>query len=118
MVLPRTLARGGRQKAEILAGAGDLAELFGKSVLKYAERAWSTKGGNHDIAMCDLAIHDPDVIAAHHANRVVIKKRDRTVFRNAFTVRMPVEPCAIVRVWSPLEEPLRVTPDVTLDDIR
>ncbi len=95
-----------------------LAGLFGSRVLRYAERAWASKEGQHDIAMCDLAILDPDVIAAHHANRTVIGGRYRTVFRNAFTVRMPVEPPAIVRVWAPTEEPPRAVPRVSLDDVR
>ena len=95
-----------------------LRGLFGTKVLRYAERAWANKDDQHDIAMCDLAILDPDVIAAHHANRIVIGGRYRTVFRNAFTVRMPVEPSAIVRVWAPTEEPPRWVPQVSLDDVR
>ena len=95
-----------------------LAGLFGPRVLRYAERAWARKEGQHDIAMCDLAILDPDVIAAHHTNRTVIGGRYRTVFRNAFTVRMPVEPSAIVRVWAPILEPARALPQVSLDDVR
>ncbi len=95
-----------------------LEGLFGTKVLRYAERAWSSKEGQHDIAMCDLAILDPDVIAAHYANRTVIGGRYRTVFRNAFTVRMPVKPSAIVRVWAPIEKPPGWVPKVSLDDIR
>jgi hypothetical protein len=95
-----------------------LTKLFGAKVLRYAERAWAKKDGQHDIAMCDLAIFDPDVIATHHANLIVIAGRYRTVFRNAFTVRMPVEPSAIARVWISKEEPSRAIPQVSLNDVR
>ncbi|MCJ2119998.1 hypothetical protein MKK65_26070 [Methylobacterium sp. J-001] len=95
-----------------------LDRLFGPRVLRYAERAWDRKEKGYDIAMCDLAIHDPEVIAAHHANATVIGGRYRTVFRNAFTVRMPIPPEAIVSVWSPRDKPPRTVPEVTLDAIR
>lgn len=95
-----------------------LSGLFGTKVLRYAERAWANKEGQHDIAMCDLAILDPDVIVAHHANRTVIGGRYHTIFRNAFTVRMPIQPSAIVRVWVPTEESPRLVPQVSLDNIR
>ncbi|KQO61026.1 hypothetical protein ASF24_03550 [Methylobacterium sp. Leaf86] len=98
--------------------ASDILErAFGKSVLQYANKAWARKEGQHDIAMCDLAIHDPNVVAAHHASTVVLAGRHGTVFRNAFTIRMPVRPEAIVRVWSPDVELPRPSPSVSLRDI-
>ena len=95
-----------------------LRRLFGPRVLRYAERAWDRKEGQHDIAMCDLAIIDPEVVAAHHANRTVVGGRYGTVFRSAFTVRMPIEPGRIVRVWSPEVAPRPAVPEVTLDAVR
>lgn len=95
-----------------------LRRVFGPRVLRYAERAWGRKDGQYDIAMCDLAILDPEVIAAHHANRTVVGGRHRTVFRSAFTVRMPVEPRRILRLWSPATRPHPAIPEVTLDAVR
>lgn len=95
-----------------------LTRVFGPRVLRYAERAWERKDGQYDIAMCDLATLDPEVIAAHHANRTVVAGRHRTVFRSAFTVRMPVEPGRILHVWSPQVAPRPTIPEVNLDDVR
>jgi hypothetical protein len=74
---------------------------FGHAVLRYAERAWGSENQSTRIALCDLAIHDLEVVKAHHANTVVLGGRYRTVFKNAFLVKLPVEACAVVRVWSP-----------------
>jgi len=55
---------------------------FGPAVLSYADRAWSSEKQSYRIALCDLAIHDLDVVNAHHANDLVFAGRYRTVFRN------------------------------------
>lgn len=95
-----------------------LSRLFGPQVIRYAKRAWSKKDSEYKIAMCDLAIFDPEIIAAHHANRSVIAGRYGTLFRSAFTVRMPIEPAAIARVWTPETEPIRAMAQISLDNIR
>lgn len=74
---------------------------YGTSILQYAEAAWRSENQERRIALCDLAIHDRDVIRAHYANRAVLGGRYRTVFRNAFTVALPVRPENIRRVWCP-----------------
>jgi hypothetical protein len=78
-----------------------LERTFGCAVLRYAERAWKEEAQLCRIALCDLAIHDPGVIRAHHANECVLGGRYGTVFKNAFIIRLPVYPEAISNVWSP-----------------
>ena len=65
-----------------------LARAFGNEVLPYAERAWATDNQETRIALLDLAVHDPHVVKAHHANTVVLGGRLGTVFRSAFIVKL------------------------------
>lgn len=95
-----------------------LTELFGSRILRYAEPAWARRETSYVIAMCDLATIDPDVVASHHANAKVIAGRYGTLFRNAFTVRLPIAPDAIIRVEVPTFEPRRAVPQLSLDDVR
>jgi hypothetical protein len=94
-----------------------LLQLFGARILHYAEPAWSRKDNQYDIAMCDLAALDPEIITAHHANRCVIGGRHRTVFRSAFTVRLPITSANIRRVWSPKTEPPPAVPQILLTSL-
>jgi hypothetical protein len=94
-----------------------LERAFGAEILKYAEKAWSTVNQDFRVAQCDLAIHDPEVIAAHHANTLVLGGRNKTVFRNAFTIALPVQAEAIMKVWSPPASPHIPPPDISLTDI-
>lgn len=94
-----------------------LERSFGERVLRYAEKAWSSEDQLFRIAQCDLAIHDPDVIEAHYINEVILAGRHGTVFRNAFTVSLPIGSEAIRRVWSP-REPITISePTISLFDI-
>jgi hypothetical protein len=91
--------------------------LFGKAVLRYADRAWSGDQKER-IALCDLAVQDNAVVLAHASNRTVIAGRFRTRFRSAFLVRTPVaaERIADVRIVdSEFELPKA---EVSLDEIR
>ena len=73
--------------------------LFGSAILRYADRAWATKRGDHQrIAICDLAVQDDDVIHAHAKNTMVIGGRYDTQFCSAFMVRMPIPSERIVSV--------------------
>ena len=96
---------------------GVMERIFGERVLTYAEAAWASGGQDRRIALCDLATMDADVVKAHYANRMVIGGRHGTNFANAFTVALPVQPEAIVRVWAPDSEPKLLTPSVTVSDI-
>ena len=96
---------------------GVIEPLFGPKILTYAEAAWASDDPDRRVALCDLAGLDPDAIAAHYANRIVIGGRYNTHFENAFTVALPVQPHAIVRVWSPKSRPAWRNASVTLADI-
>jgi hypothetical protein len=90
-------------------------DAFGEAGLRFAERAWQLSDQRSRIALCDLMIHDPEVIAAHHGSPVVIAGRNNIVFRSAFTVALPVPPESVVGVWRPTEQASIPQPDVHLD---
>lgn len=90
-------------------------DAFGETRLRFAERAWQLADQRSRIALCDLMIHDPAVITAHHGSRVVIAGRCNTVFRSAFTVALPIPPTSIVTVWRPAEQAAMPRPDVYLN---
>jgi hypothetical protein len=72
--------------------------IFGSSILKYIDRAWSKQEHAERIALCDLAVQDDAVVRAHASNNIVIGGRYRTRFRSAFFVRSPVAAKRIVDV--------------------
>ena len=78
-----------------------LERAYGTEVLRYARKAWASDSQEFRIAMCDLAVHDVDVIRAHYANDLILGSRYLTTFRNAFVVRLPISPNVLVRVWAP-----------------
>ena len=90
---------------------------FGDAVSRYADKAWGNENQQYRIAMCDLATHDPRVIAAHHSNSLVFGGRYGTTFRNAFVVKLPVAPEAVIRVWTSDRPPRLPSPDVSLRDL-
>lgn len=94
-----------------------LEQGFGRAVLRYAEKAWESEDQCFRIALCDLATYDPDVIRAHYANDLVFGGRHGTIFRNAFIIKLPIKPEALIRVWSPSIPPSIPTPDVSLKDV-
>lgn len=67
-----------------------LADTFGPSVLRYADRSWAASETSARIACCDLARQDDEVIAAHALNKQIIGGRHRTRFSSAFMVAAPV----------------------------
>lgn len=99
-----------RRSAEALAAA------YGPGVLRYAERAWSQPDPDRRIALCDLAIHDPAVLAAHARSSAVIAGRYRTHFRTAFIARLPVPPSSIVAVHAPARGPRLPPAAIRLED--
>lgn len=76
-------------------------KLFGKELGKYIDKAWSTNEQAYRIAMCDLAINDPNVISQHYKNELVIGGRYNTKFKSAFMVKLPICPERIISVTSP-----------------
>ena len=67
-----------------------LSRLFGAGILSYFEQAY----GDFDrrIGLCDIAIHDLNVIRAHHANSIQIKGRYRTRYCSSFQFPATVSP--------------------------
>lgn len=86
-------------------------EMFGPALARYLDRAWQRNDTQYRIALCDLAVQDPDVIEKHHANTVVIGGRYGTIFRSAFFVRLPIGPESILAVAPP--RAMRFEPDIT-----
>ena len=94
-----------------------LRSVFGPRVLRYAEVAWISRDTERAIALCDLAIHDPEAIQAHYASALVLAGRCRTAFRNAFTIALPIQPESIHVVYSPATISDLPTPEVSLGDL-
>lgn len=90
--------------------------LFGDALSPYLDRAWRSNQMDFRIAVCDLAVQDPDVVTAHYANRTVIGGRFGTIFRSAFFVAVPVPPAQIVSVAVPQPRPF--VPQITVDRFR
>jgi hypothetical protein len=94
-----------------------LERLFGPKILRFAEAAWSSTDQSKRIALCDLAIHDRQIVADHCENRLVIGGKRWTRFHNAFKIKLPVEPTAIARVWRPDSSPKLPPIDIDFADI-
>jgi hypothetical protein len=94
-----------------------LEGLFGRKILRFAEAAWRSTDQSKRIALCDLAIHDSEVIAHHYKNRTVIGGRHSTRFFTAFKIKLPIEAASIVRVWRPDYSPKLPPIGVDFSDI-
>jgi hypothetical protein len=94
-----------------------LERLFDPKILRFAEAAWSSTDQSKRIALCDLAIHDRQIVAGHYENRLVIGGKRSTRFYNAFKIKLPIEPTAIVRVWRPDSSPKLPPIDVDFAEI-
>jgi hypothetical protein len=121
---PETVAIDGRDFLYSIFQLGDpqkaapaLERLFGPKILRFAEAAWSSTDQSKRIALCDLAIHDRQIVANHYENRLVIGGRHSTRFYNAFKIKLPIEPTAIIRVWRPDSSPKLPPIDVAFTDI-
>lgn len=77
-----------------------LSEIFGSAVLRYFDKAASTKHQQDRIALCNAAAHDLAVVRAHYTNRRCIGGRFGTRFHSAFAVRAPQGATRILRVVS------------------
>lgn len=94
-----------------------IERLFGRAILRYADRAWSGDQKER-IALCDLAVQDDAVVTSHASNRTVIAGRYRTRFRSAFLVRTPVTAQRILEVRVVENEYELPEAEVSLEDIR
>ena len=93
-----------------------LRDAFGDPVLRYADLAWSSDCHSFRIALCDLAVYDPEVIKSHYSNQIVLGGRHGTVFRSAFLVKAPIPPSAFLNVQSLDISTTIPPPDVLLSD--
>ena len=96
-----------------------LKDCFGKSVLKYAELAWSSEDQLYRIAQCDLAINDRDVIVSHYKNKKILGGRHNTKFKCAFTVSLPIKKTDIISVQKCMDiyHENELYPDVNFRDL-
>jgi hypothetical protein len=97
--------------------SGALGGLFGPKVLRYAQTAWNSKDQDNRLALCDLAIHDKEVVTDHYKNKLIIAGRHYTKFSNAFNIKLPVGPASIIRVWTPTVFAELPVVDVNLYDL-
>jgi hypothetical protein len=72
-----------------------LAAAFGAAILPYADRAWSSQKTQAQVAWCDLAVQDDEVISAHAGNTTMLGGKHGTVFSSAFMARAPILPESI-----------------------
>jgi len=78
-----------------------LWQLFGVAVDRYFVKAMRSDNLQVRLALCDLAVQDPQVVASHATNRIVIGGRHGTKFCSAFFVRLPIAPDQITSVRRP-----------------
>jgi hypothetical protein len=93
-------------------------QIYGRNILKYIDRAWTTEDQDLRIVMCDLATQDDAVIADHEKNTSVIGGRWRTLFQTAFMVQTPVPAESIISVQPIDVRPEFPDPEITLNMIR
>jgi len=93
-----------------------LSKLFGKTILKYFEKAASTDDQKYRVAMCDLACQDDQIISDHAKNKIIIKGRYNTTFCSAFFVKSPIAAARILSVEIPAFINLKVEEIVQLDN--
>ncbi|MEM2570053.1 MAG: hypothetical protein QXT67_08995, partial [Candidatus Bathyarchaeia archaeon] len=91
-----------------------LKKVYGSKVLKYFERTLQVQDSDYRIAMCDLAVHDLDIVLAHACNKIVIRGRYNVTFRAAFFVEAPIKPEEIVEIFEPDPCKFDFTPDIDL----
>ncbi len=91
-----------------------LRKAYGDKILKYFKKASQTQDSSYRIAMCDLAVHDLDIVLAHANNKMVIKGRYNITFRASFFVEAPIKPEEIVEVYEPDPYKFSFTPDIDL----
>ena len=78
-----------------------LQKIYGAKILKYFQKASKSQDISYRLAMCDLAIHDLDVVLACANNKIVIRGRYHVTFRASFFIEAPVRPEEIVEVFEP-----------------
>lgn len=91
-----------------------LKNIYGDKIEVYFRKVVEVNDPNYRIAMCDLAVHDLDVVLGHYRNKIVIRGRYHVTFRSAFFVEAPIQPSEIIDIFIPRENKFEFTPDVVL----
>ncbi len=91
-----------------------LRKVYGEKMLRYFEKATQSQRYDYRTAMCDLAVHDLDVVLSHADNRIVIRGRYHVTFRAAFFVETPIKSEEIVEVFEPDPYRFSFEPDIDL----
>jgi len=78
-----------------------LKAIYGDKVDRYFEKASKTTDSDNRISLCDLAVHDLDVVLAHANNRIVIRGRYNVTFKSSFFVEAPIASDEILEVFRP-----------------
>ena len=69
----------------------DLKTIYGKTIDKYICKFLEETKSDSD-AICDLIIHDEEIILNHYKNNKIIGGRHGTMFRSSFYVQSPIKP--------------------------
>jgi hypothetical protein len=94
----------------------NLTRVFGKKVVAYFEHARASDNQDYRVALCDLAIQDPEIVLSHYSNDIVLGGQCGTIFKSAFLVRSPVSSEQIISVTTPSMR--EFTPQLTLREFR
>jgi len=95
-----------------------LSSIFGPRIRLYLDQAQTQERHEYEYrtSLCDLAVQDPEIIAAHTRNRTVIGGRGRNVFTSAFLVRSPLAAEKVISVSQPAQ--MEFKPDITLAEFK
>jgi hypothetical protein len=93
-----------------------ICSVFGNKIDPYLRNAWERPKSDYCIAMCDLAIQDPEIIREHHQNNLVIGGRHKTKFCSAFIVRLPIPKSKILGFPEPVD--VSKEPDIPIESMR
>ena len=91
-----------------------LEKVYGSKIIKYFQEAAKSKNSSYRVAMCDLAVHDIEVVEDHLKNEIVIEGRCGVVFRSAFFVEAPVAPEDIEDIFIPESDKYEFDPEIQI----
>jgi hypothetical protein len=91
-----------------------LSRIFGGEIIKYFDKASLSEESSYEIAMCDLACQDLEIVRYHAQNQIIIGGRYKTIFQSAFFVRTPIKARQIISVENAKMQ--KFIPQVRIDD--
>ncbi len=90
-----------------------LRKVYGAKI-KYFQKTTQSRDIYYRLVMCDLAVHDLNIVLAHANNKIVIKGRYHVTFRASFFVEAPVRLKEIVGVFEPDSYRFDFKPEIDL----